>query len=142
MRKLVLLIAVIFLWSCNPNSRGFVLPEGDVEAGKAAFVELKCNQCHSVADIAWIGEGEDVEVPLGGEVTRLKAYGELVTSVINPSHRIASPYLREKVAVEGVSNMKNYNQVMTVQELVDIVSFLQTEYEVTLPSNHYTYHYY
>jgi hypothetical protein len=35
--------------------------------------------------------------------------------------------------------MRRYNEVMTVQQLVDIVSYLQTEYDVVVPSNPYVY---
>ncbi len=130
---------VAFIWSCNPQATGFVLPDGDIEAGKAAFVELACNECHSINEIDWTGTAEGVEVKLGGEVSSLKTYGQLVTSIINPSHKIARPYLMEKVAVEGQSNMTIYNEVMTVQQLVDIVAFLQSEYELQLPVDHYHY---
>jgi len=33
--------------------------------------------------------------------------------------------------------MKNYNETMTVQELVDIVTYLQTTYTVIAPQTHY-----
>lgn len=136
----VLLIAAAFTLGCQ-QSRGFVLPEGDIEEGKAVFVNLDCNQCHSVADIIWQGEEGDVEVELGGEVTSMKTYGELVTSIINPSHKIASRYLREKVAVEDHSKMRIYNDIMTVQELTDLVAFLQSEYELAVPESPYHYPY-
>lgn len=126
---------------CDPNSRGFALPKGDVALGQTTFELLGCVQCHSVGDVAWAGsESEgDVQVPLGGTVTSLETYGELVTSVINPSHRIARSYLGEAVSIDGESKMRRYNEVMTVQQLVDIVSFLQTEYEVVMPSRSYYY---
>lgn len=139
MKKLLILLPLLFLWGCEPNARGFALPEGDVEAGKVTFEQLGCTQCHSIDGIAWQGPEGGVEVPLGGAVSSLKTYGELVTSVINPSHRIARPYLGEQVAVDGESTMRRYNEVMTVQQLVDIVSYLQTEYNVMVPSNYYVY---
>jgi hypothetical protein len=81
---LVLLIALVS--GCNKESKGFALPAGDLEAGKATFEALNCNACHSIADIQWKGQDEELRLPLGGETTRIKTYGELVTSVINPSH--------------------------------------------------------
>ena len=63
-------------------------------------------------------------------------YADLVTSIINPSHRLSAYYPRAKAEAGGESRMHNYNDVMTVQELVDIVSFLQTEYELTPPPLH------
>ena len=145
-RKLIVVVSLVALWGCEPNARGFVLPEGDVSRGTATFAQLNCTDCHSVGDIAWEGgEGGEgaadatVELPLGGTVTSLKTYGQLVTSVINPSHRIARPYLGEQVAAGDKSKMRPYNDVMTVQQLVDLVTYLQTEYEVVMPHNPYAY---
>ena len=76
-------------------------------------------------------------VELGGKVTKVKTYGELITAIINPSHRIAHGYAKEVVSEDGESNMYIYNTHMTVQELIDIVMFLQPEYEVVPPPNRY-----
>jgi hypothetical protein len=75
-------------------------------------------------------------VTLGGEVTRVKTYGELVTSIINPSHRLAQGYPTEEVSAAGESLMAlaYLNDVMTVQQLIDLVAFLQARYEVRPPA--------
>ena len=139
----VIALLMAFTTGCNKESKGFVLPEGDLDRGKATFVALNCNSCHSIADVAWMGQDEDLRLPLGGKTTRIKTYGELVTSVINPSHKISKSFEGELVDAEGNSRMKLYNDVVTVQELVDIVSFLQSEYEVIVPEEQYYYpHYY
>ncbi len=137
--------ALVSAVSCNTQSRGFVLPPGDTENGKQLFTELNCDDCHSIADIPWKGN-KDADVPhvaLGGAVTQMKAYGELVTSVINPSHKISKAY-REEIGVTlpgGRSRMEqyNYNEVMSVAELIDIVAFLQSEYRLVVPDNTYPY---
>jgi len=97
---------------------------------------LRCHFCHEVA-------GFDPPTPivaatrviLGGQTTHVRSYGELVTSIANPSHRLARGYPPETVAVDGVALMSliYLNDVMTVQQLVDLVAFLQTEYEVVPP---------
>ncbi len=113
---------------------GFSLPDGDVAAGERAFVSLGCPSCHLVDGVDGLRpEGVDPELSiiLGGETVRIATYGELVTSVINPSHRLSKTYREDVVAVDGVSKMRNYNSVMTVEELIDIVAFLQSHY--TLP---------
>jgi hypothetical protein len=115
------------------HARGFSLPEGDIEQGKQVFVEMRCNDCHFVGDIAQGTESQTPEfsIKLGGKVRTVKTYGDLVTSVINPSHRIALGHPEaETTDADGESRMRNYNDVMTVQELVDVVSFLQSEYEL------------
>jgi len=130
--------------ACNnpKSSAGFHLPDGDAERGKAVFLELKCHTCHTVA-------GTDIPVPskdyayvrvvvLGGEVARVKTYGELVTSIINPSHSLAPGYPKELITREGQSAMTNFNNTMTVQQLIDLVAFLQSRYKLLVaevPSN-------
>lgn len=124
--------------SCQTESKGFALPEGSAIMGKALFMDLYCNECHSIADIQWSGNAKKVHYKLGGNVRFQKSYGALVSSVINPSHEIAEKYYGQSTASEkGTSKMKNYNEVMTVQELVDIVTFLQSEYEIVRPAYNY-----
>ena len=127
--------------SCNRQARGFALPAGDVEKGKVTYKRLACNTCHSISDIEWKGESDSPKIVLGGEVITEKTYGDLVTSVINPSHKIAKRYKQTTSTEEGLSKMTNYNEVMTVQELIDLVTFLQSEYNVKGPDTHY-YPYY
>jgi len=131
-----LFLLFLILASCDigPNSgRGFSLPEGSVEAGRATFVELECNSCHSVGDIERVAgrEGPDINVRLGGSVSSVKTYGDLVTSVINPSHRISRRYNDQELATgDNESKMVLYNDVMTVQQLVDLVTWLESNYEI------------
>src|SRR5215475_2145201 len=98
---LALVLLTTLAASCvNPrSSAGFRLPEGDVERGKAAFIELKCYTCHTVSGIDLALRGKEYaylrSVVLGGETRRVRTYGELVTSIINPSHSLALGYPRE-----------------------------------------------
>ena len=114
------------------SSKGFTLPDGDAERGQVQFVAFRCYDCHSVSGVE-LPEREETEqaiVALGGEVTRIKTYGELVTSIINPSHRLAKGFEPEEVAEDGESKMTNYNDVLTVSELIDLVAFLQSQYKL------------
>lgn len=139
---LLIAIAVGLIAGCyrSPKSgRGFVFPEGEVSRGKAAFVELKCYTCHTV-------KGEEgippptVEpahvVVLGGEVSEMRTYGNLVTSVIHPSYKIS-----DKVGVPRrweltVSPMPVVNDTMTVRQMLDVVTFLQPHYRELEPIYH------
>ena len=114
------------------SARGFSLPDGDAEAGKATFLSFRCYDCHTIKDVDLpvAEQPGQVLVNLGGKVGRIKTYGELVTSIINPSHRLAKGYAEANVAKEGKSNMTVYNDVMTVRELIDLVAFLQSHYEL------------
>ena len=135
--------AILLLSGCNPQARGFALPLGDADAGKEAFLRLQCNHCHSIADaIEKDAAGHaDIHFKLGGETTRIRTYGDLVTSIINPNHKI-SGFTSEtaNISAEGDSNMPSHNEVMTVQELVDLTTYLQTTYEVIRPETHGMYY--
>jgi hypothetical protein len=140
-----LVLALAALTSCQNQSRGFVLPDGDAELGRQLFTELNCVRCHSIGDIQWEGTErfDDPHVPLGGEVSQLKTYGELVTSVINPSHKISQKYLTDQklTLTEHMSKMElyRYNEIITVEELIDLVTFLQSEYQLVVPETTYPY---
>jgi L-cysteine S-thiosulfotransferase len=131
---LLMTVAVALTSGCIPppqSGKGFTLPEGDAQAGKATYVSLRCNTCHTIDGIDQIasqsGEREP-PIALGGEVTQIKTYGELVTSIINPSHRLATGYPTYAVSVDGESKMKNYNDAMTVTQLSNLVAFVQSKY--------------
>lgn len=141
----LLLIGFAMVTSCQNQARGFVLPQGDAAEGKQVFIELNCNNCHTIDDIEWNGspEWEDPNIELGGEVSTIKTYGELVTSIINPSHKISKKHNEDVVRrVDGLSKMESYsfNYVMSVQELIDLVTYLQGEYEVVVPETYYPYY--
>jgi hypothetical protein len=139
-RPLLRLLAVVLsaagLSACASANRGVYLPQGDAARGREAFVDLRCHACHEV-------EGFNPPTPivaatrvrLGGQTARVKTFGDLVTSIANPSHRITRGYPPDAVAVDGVSLMSliRLNEVMTVQQLVDLAAFLQAEYDVVPP---------
>jgi sulfur-oxidizing protein SoxX len=139
-RTYILLVglAIILLAGCEPQpntGKGFSLPEGDASKGKLTFIKLGCNTCHSIADIDQLPRDDQSlpHVKLGGSVSTIKTYGELVTSVINPSHKILrrKPYNQGTVMdKDGSSIMRIYNDVMTVTQLVNLVTFLEGNYEV------------
>lgn len=110
------------------SGRGLRLPDGDLERGATAFRELGCETCHDVVGMA-VPEGiarAETIVKLGGEVTRVETYGELVTSIIHPSHDVQRRY---RVEDGKESPMPAVNERMTVAQLVDLTAFLQSTYE-------------
>ena len=138
----LLLACILGLGGCDEertmSERGFRLPDGNAIAGRETFLYMHCNQCHTIdnEELPPI-PGFEPYVELGGPVTRVKTYGELVTAIINPSHKLADGYPEDLVSREGVSNMYVYNGFMTVQELTDIVMFLQPHYDVVAPEFQY-----
>lgn len=122
------------------SSQSFVLPEGNAENGQSVFVSLGCTVCHTVKDVDLPAPEVTgpVMVRLGGRVAKVKSYGELVSSIINPSHRLARGFRRDIGSRDDESPMTVYNDIMTVTQLIDLVAFLQSEYEV-IPRPGYRY---
>ena len=136
-RSIVLLMLLTAACSGPKSGAGLRLPDGDIERGKAAFLELKCNTCHTVAGTEMPSPSRDYAyvrvVVLGGEVRQVKTYGALVTSIINPSHSLAPGYPKELISKGDQSAMANFNDTMTVRQLIDLVAFLQSRYEFVPP---------
>lgn len=141
---LFLFFAVSFAVGCREEERrysdGFRLPEGDVAVGKATFVELQCNRCHSVEGVK-LPDQDLPELPkihLGGEIHKVQSYGELVTSVISPGHVISPQYLKmlsDEEKERGVeSPMPVFNEELSVKQLTDLVAFLHSRYRLIDPS--------
>ena len=138
-----LLTVVIFCGfiACDSGPRspvGFLLPGGDIEEGKAAFLELQCNACHTVDGVDLpppvVIPSPSASVLLGGHVFEIRTDGYLVTSIINPSHKLARGLKRENIITStGESRMPDYSEIMTVQQLIDLVAFLQSRYTVVPP---------
>jgi hypothetical protein len=134
-------VLVVVLTSCSGrhSPAGFRLPEnGDIERGRVAFVELQCNTCHRVVGEELTAPTVEPEMPiaLGGTVYEIRTDGYLVTSVINPSHKLAG-YPKDQVSTDGESKMPDTTRGMTVRQLVDIVAFLQSRYKVVPPPHMY-----
>ena len=134
--QIAMVVAAVFLAACDPgpkSSAGFTLPDGDAEQGKTNYIKFRCNLCHDSEAVPQL-ESEDapeISVTLGGETTRIRTYGELVTSIINPSHRVARRSSPELADEGGQSRMLNYNDVMTVTEMIDLVAFVQSSYRLS-----------
>ena len=145
MRALSLFVvwgSILLLAACDmgpKSAAGFRLPDGDATVGEEVFVSLDCVSCHTVKghELPAPLQPGPVSVALGGEVTKIKTYGELVSSIINPSHKITRNYPKDQVTKDGESLMLIYNEEMTVQQLIDLVAFLQSKYEVVLPDFQY-----
>jgi len=143
LRNLAVLASVAGLAACEGgvvSNQQLVLPEGDAARGQTAFVELECTACHTVSGVELDAPEQPgpVSIALGGRVTKLKSYSELVTSVVNPSHRLARNPFKQQIEQDGESIMPVYGDIMTVSQLVNIVAFLESRYE-SIERPGYTY---
>jgi hypothetical protein len=142
------IITLLALTACSGDSKpvkGFVLPEGDIAQGEQVFIDFNCHGCHTIPGKEF--PETDFEPPfileIGGEVYRVKHYGELLTAVVNPDHIISLKYraMVEQADRETViSPMPYYGEYMTVAQLIDLVEFLHAQYTKLQPQYYRGYY--
>lgn len=110
----------------------FPIEWGDIARGRQAFIDLECHQCHTVdgVELERYPGDSPVTVELGGEIVYAKTYADLVTSIINPSHALSDEYLRTLPRGErrAATSMMPFKDQMTVTQLIDLVTFLNSRY--------------
>lgn len=130
----ILLVYLLFLLiGCDSTARSkdtIHLPQGDAARGKQHFVALGCNSCHTVLDenLPAPEIAGPVRVRLGNKTNTALTYAQLVTSIVNPSHRVSRRHLKKNVSADGSPTMPVFNEVMTIAQLSDLVAFLAPHY--------------
>jgi len=130
--------AALALSGCRPaatSGRGFQLPPGNSVMGKQAFIDLKCYTCHRVdgiADLPPPTEAAEKIVVLGGEVAQVRTYGRLMTAIIHPSQSISEKMIARPEKTKD-SPMPSVNELMTVEQLINLIAFLQPQYQKLQP---------
>jgi len=109
-----------------PPGWKFTLPEGDPRAGRDAFVAMKCFTCHDVAGETFPAHKRDVgEVGPGlagmGGHHPAEYFAE---AILNPNSVVV---LGEGyTSADGLSRMPDYNDTLTVRQLLDLVAYLKS----------------
>jgi sulfur-oxidizing protein SoxX len=118
---------------------GFPIDQGDVTAGRQAFIDHRCHQCHSLADerLPALAGADRPILELGGPTTMVRSYADLTTSIINPNHAISERYrdqeLLRNTEIPLESPMPRPNlDTMSVRQLIDIVAFLDSKYQLVV----------
>jgi sulfur-oxidizing protein SoxX len=113
---------------------GFPVAEGNVDAGRQAFIDHQCHACHSVAGVslpALAGAASPV-LQLGGATSVAMSYDALVTAIINPDHSISEVYREQQLRTVDVPLASPMPlpaiDNMTVRQLIDLVAFLDSRY--------------
>jgi hypothetical protein len=106
-----------------PQAWKFTLPEGDPQAGKTVFLDMKCYSCHALeipGEKLPPSRSKGAGPALTGYAGLPKEY--LAESIIKFHTVVAAPGYTVK---EGRAAMGEYNHFLTVQELIDLVAFLK-----------------
>ncbi len=102
------------------------LPAGDLEGGRQAFQDLKCNACHAIAaDADMAGPVASMPGPTLGVKQSFYKTGFVTESIIFPAHAV--PRASGAQAQEPLeSRMGDFSDVMTVRQLVDLIAYLKS----------------
>jgi sulfur-oxidizing protein SoxX len=107
----------------TPEGWKFTWPQGDPVKGREVFVKLECYSCHEVKE-------EKFSPPRGEIGPELSMMGPLhegeyfAEAIINPNAVIQKGMGYE--AADGFSKMPSYNDLVTVQEVIDLVAYLRS----------------
>jgi L-cysteine S-thiosulfotransferase len=98
-------------------------PAGDPSKGRAVFERLECFSCHAVRGERFpAARGTDAAGPELAAMGPRHGADYFVEAIVNPSAVIEPS--RGYAAPDGSSKMPTYNDVLTVQELIDLVAYL------------------
>jgi L-cysteine S-thiosulfotransferase len=103
----------------HPQNWRFALPKGDPAKGRKVFEKFQCYFCHEVRgeNFPFAGVDYGPELSQMGRMHPLEYFAESVT---NPSAWES----KQDRGPDGKSKMPEYNDRMTVQELIDLSAYL------------------
>jgi hypothetical protein len=109
-----------------PPGWKFRFPDGDPQAGRAAFAKRECYQCHLIQGESF-PKSPSQETASGPDLTGMGSRHPaeyLAESILNPNAVIVlAPGYTDAA---GLSIMPDYRDSLTVDELIDLVAYLQS----------------
>lgn len=107
---------------------------GDPGAGRTLFEEKLCSRCHTVEGAKF----SDRDLPaidfihLAGTNNRGWTRDSYASEIMNPQHLISPDHQKAMVRIgdrvgEVTSPMLNFNNKLTIQELINLVAFLEAK---------------
>jgi hypothetical protein len=105
-----------------------VLPAGDRQAGRQAFVDLRCTACHRVAgETAFPAPLPGTPGPDLDRSLALRPASDVAGAIIVPSHSMSlktSDDVKRRLEETLLSPMGDFSRVMTVRQLADLLAYL------------------
>jgi hypothetical protein len=105
-----------------------VLPAGNKEAGRQAFLDLKCVVCHRVAgEMALPVPISDTPGPELDRTLARRSPSDVASAIIVPSHSMSvktSPEVKKRLEGMLLSPMGDFSRAMTVRQLADLLAYL------------------
>lgn len=110
-----------------------VMPPGKPESGESVFVTKGCYQCHSAGatKLPPVDLAQRLVIELGGDVHTKWTRDDYARAIMDPNHLVSEDYkiamirLGDHFKAEN-SPMPTFADVLRVNELIDLVSFLDS----------------
>jgi len=106
----------------QPEEWRFTLPPGNAARGREVFLKFECYSCHQVLGEKFPEPGGDAIGPELSQMGPKHPPEYFVESIMNPNAVVEDRYRAE----DGRSKMPSFNDIMTVEELIDLVAFLKS----------------
>ncbi|MGQ4807207.1 hypothetical protein NKDENANG_00551 [Candidatus Entotheonellaceae bacterium PAL068K] len=110
-----------------PPGWKFTLPAGNSEAGRQVFIEMKCYTCHEVTGETFPAHKRGIGDPVGPNLTDMGMHhpaAYFAETIVNPN---AVVILGEGyTGPDGLSRMPEYNDTLTIAQLIDLVAYLKS----------------
>lgn len=109
-----------------PKGWRFTIPPGDPERGRQVFIQMECYRCHAV-------QGEQFPTverktgEVGPDLTGMGAFHPaeyLAESLLDPNAVILLG--QGFTGPDGLSIMPEYNDTLTLRQLIDLVAYLKS----------------
>lgn len=112
-----------------PKDWKFTLVKGDAVAGRTLFVELECFKCHEIKGESFPNLSPS-DKGIGPELSQMAGSHTIeffVESIANPNAVIDEDAKEEgHVGPDGRSKMPDFADVLTVKQLTDLASYLDS----------------
>ena len=110
-----------------------VVPAGKADAGQSVFVTKGCHQCHSAGTtkLPPVDLAPRLVIELGGDVHSKWTRDDYARAIMDPNHLVSEDYkiamirLGDHFKAEN-SPMPTFADVLRVNELIDLVTFLDS----------------
>ena len=137
MKTLVVLMLILGAGAAEAQTRypydvvaSVVLPRGEGQAGRQAFLDLKCHVCHRVSgERGFAAPTSGLQGPDLNALLQLQESSTIAAAIIAPSHSLSirtSEAVKAELSRQGMSPMGDFSRVMTVRQLADLLAYLRT----------------
>ncbi len=116
-----------------PPGWQFLMPPGDPQKGKKVYIAMECFTCHEIKGQHFPGAGKKPG-DVGPELTGMGQHHPveyLAEAIMNPNRVIIEG--PGYTGPDGLSKMPDYNDSLTVRQLIDLVAYLKS---LTPPKGH------